>query len=98
MNKAFEKIIERIDKEIPVYTGKAKQIVREVAEEYNGGWILCTIVDHPDNDDDCEVTMLEHGEYIREIGFYTDRWRRASDEAAIEVVAWKEPSTPYQPK
>ena len=39
MNKAFEKIIERIDKEIPVYTGKAKQIVKEVAEEYNGGWI-----------------------------------------------------------
>lgn len=34
MNKAFEKIINRIDKEIPVYTGKAKQIVREVAEEY----------------------------------------------------------------
>lgn len=76
----------------------SKEIVQEVAEEYNGGWILCTIVDHPDNDDDCEVTMLEHGEYIREIGFYTDRWRRASDEAAIEVVAWKEPSTPYQPK
>ena len=34
MNKAFEKIIERIDKEISVYTGKAKQIVQEVAEEY----------------------------------------------------------------
>lgn len=39
MNKAFEKIIERIDKEIPMYTGKTKQIVHEVAEEYNGGWI-----------------------------------------------------------
>ena len=42
MNKAFEKIIERIDKEIPVYTEKAKQIVQEVAEEYNGGWIACS--------------------------------------------------------
>lgn len=42
MNKAFEKIIDRIDKEIPVYTGKAKQIVQEVAEEYNGGWIACS--------------------------------------------------------
>ena len=37
MNKAFENIIERIAKEIPVYTGKAKQIVHEVAEEYHGG-------------------------------------------------------------
>ena len=34
MNEVFEKIIERIDKDIPVYTGKAKQIVKEVAEEY----------------------------------------------------------------
>lgn len=34
MNKAFEKILERFDKEIPIYTGKAKQIVQEVAEEY----------------------------------------------------------------
>ena len=42
MNKAFENIIERIDKEIPVYTGKAKQIVQEVAEEYHGGWIPCS--------------------------------------------------------
>lgn len=42
MNEAFEKIIERIDKEIPVYTGKAKQIVQEVAEEYKGGWISCS--------------------------------------------------------
>ena len=41
MNKAFENIIERIDKEIPVYTGKAKQIVQEAAEEYNNGWITC---------------------------------------------------------
>lgn len=36
MKKVFEKIIERIDKEIPIYTGKTKQIVQEVAEEYNG--------------------------------------------------------------
>lgn len=42
MNKAFEKIIERIDKEIPVYTKKAKQIVHEVAKEYNGGWVPCS--------------------------------------------------------
>ena len=111
MNKAFKKILERLEEDARFYNSAsdvdqnirsglmiAKEAVQEVAAEYHTRWILCTIVDHPDNDDDCEVTMLEHGEYIREIGFYTDRWRRASDEAAIEVVAWKEPSTPYQPK
>ena len=56
MNKAFEQIIERLEAEsferrIPVFTERAemvidfdtaKQIVQEVAEEYNGGWIACS--------------------------------------------------------
>ena len=54
MNKAFEKIIERIDKEISVYTGKAKQIVQEVAEEYKGGWIPCS------GCKDCKNKECEH--------------------------------------
>ena len=55
MNKAFEKILERLEtadsvkvfgslnsgnRLIPVQD--AKQIVQEVAEEYNGGWIPCS--------------------------------------------------------
>ena len=55
MNKAFEKILERLEtadsvkvfgslnsgnRLIPVQD--AKQIVQEVAEEYNGGWIACS--------------------------------------------------------
>ena len=56
MNKAFEKILEKIENlklpfpdECPSYyanTNKlldaTKQIVQEVAEEYNGGWIPCS--------------------------------------------------------
>ena len=56
MNKAFEKILEKIENlklpfpdECPSYYGntnelldKAKGIVQEVAEEYNGGWIPCS--------------------------------------------------------
>ena len=64
MNKAFEKILERLeeensrlktlrntcialsDKEVCCIEDKAynfcKQIVQEVAEEYNGGWIPCS--------------------------------------------------------
>ena len=55
MNKAFEKILERLEEEknkdrsgvyseiqcdvIKFTYGSAKEIVQEVAEEYNGGWI-----------------------------------------------------------
>ena len=64
----------------------------------NDNWIPCTVVEHPEHCNSCEVTMKGTRGYEREIAFYTDKWRRESDEAAIDVVAWKEPSKPYQPK
>lgn len=53
MNKAFEKILERLEESYIDYfcqgdykfnnaIDKAKQIVQEVAEECNGGWIPCS--------------------------------------------------------
>ena len=53
MNKAFEKILERIDSYIEDAKSEgdfsyikpfeiAKIAVQEVAEEYNGGWISCS--------------------------------------------------------
>ena len=52
MNKAFEKILERLEKERRILLENniqqaaalnfAKGIVQEVAEEYNGGWIACS--------------------------------------------------------
>ena len=59
MNKAFEKILERLEdwtfsadvvmpsgermhKRNLIASYNAKQIVQEVAEEYNGGWIACS--------------------------------------------------------
>ena len=57
MNKAFEKIINRIDKEITVYTGKAKQIVREVAEEYK---------DKPNIIDGLKIFLQEKFNYCAE--------------------------------
>ena len=48
MNKVFEKILERLEAdEKHTFDGcinkrYAKQIVQEVAEEYNGGWIPCS--------------------------------------------------------
>ena len=51
MNKAFEKILERLEREIAgkptpdEYNNginRAYQIVQEVSEEYNRGWIPCS--------------------------------------------------------
>ena len=48
MNKAFEKILERLEAdEKHTFDGcinkrYAKKIVQEVSEEYNGGWIACS--------------------------------------------------------
>ncbi|MCI5731738.1 MAG: DUF551 domain-containing protein [Eubacterium sp.] len=53
MNKAFEKILERLsnirrvvktdeDAEWNRAIYKSTEIVQEVAEEYNGGWIPCS--------------------------------------------------------
>lgn len=54
MNKVFEKILERLDKEKVLFDGSVtfqpisvvyeediRRIVQEVAEEYNNGWIPC---------------------------------------------------------
>lgn len=77
---------------------RATRLVKQVAAEYNNGWIPCSVVDHPEHCRECEVTMIDKYDHTRDIAFYTDRWRRASDEAEIIVIAWKEPSEPYHPK
>ena len=99
MNKAFEKIIERIDKEIPVYTGKAKQIVREVAEEYKGGWIDCS-ERLPDVEADVLLSLRSldvHTGFMSntEGYFYVDGERYVEFE---NVLAWQPLPEPYKPK
>ena len=111
MQEVFSKIIEELEENQTIVFnlggGKPKQsidleraieIVKQEAEKYNNGWIPCSVVDHPEHCNDCEVTMLDTHGYTRDIAFYTDKWRRTSDEAAVTVIAWKEPSQPYQPK
>ena len=98
MKEVFEKIIEKLEEIIDCNPIEAIEIVKKAAAEYNTGWIPCSVVDHPEHCRDCEVTMVDTHGYTREIAFFTDRWRRLSDEAEIIVVAWKEPSDPYRPK
>ena len=64
---------------------------------YLNGWIPCSLVDHPEHCNDCEVTRKDTVGYVRDIAFYAlNKWRRLADETPVDVVAWKEPSEPYK--
>ena len=69
MNKAFEKILERLEDELTSTKTKcgtnvdfdkgickSQEIVQEVAEEHNGGWIACS-ERLPEDDSICIVTV-----------------------------------------
>lgn len=101
MNKAFEEIIERIDKEIPVYTGKAKQIIQEVAEEYNNGWIACS-ERLPEKNDMYLCTQntydLATNKKIIKVStelveFYNGKWRRAKN---LVITHWQPLPKPFK--
>lgn len=107
MNKAFEKILERLEAdEKHTFDGcinkrYAKQIVQEVAEEYKDGWIPCS--DHlPKENGYYFVTQIEksisNGKKIAVntdyVEFSEGRWARAKH---LEVIAWLD-IKPYQPK
>ena len=84
MNKAFEKIIEKLEEAYIncFYSGdykfnnaidKAKQIVQEVAEEYKGGWIPCS-ERLPDNDKKQYIVQKTNG-FIDILGFTKDAYK-----------------------
>lgn len=117
MNKAFEKILERLEEEknkdrsgvyseiqcdaIKFTYGSAKEIVQEVAEEYNNGWIPCS-ERLPEPARPVLVTLrnwMNEKLFVRQGIFHVDHWR--TDEGIIEnssVVAWKPLPQPYQTK
>lgn len=74
-------------------------IVEEVAAEYNNGWI--PVEDElPDHNIDVEVTLASG---IRHIAWYSsirESWidTLSDNERAIDVIAWRRPTEPYQPK
>ena len=80
MNKAFEKIIERIDKEIPGYTGKVKQIVQEAAEEYKNNDYVNEIQD----------MALELAVYVLEEELWKYAWLENANNETGVVVTYKD--------
>lgn len=117
MNKAFEKILDGIEslKSNKGFGGtiqtmyadgmldKAKEIVREVTEEYNNGWIPC-------NERLPEEHKLYDITFKNSEGIYSDsaiynpylkRWLWDADETELvenEVLAWAEKREPYRRK
>ena len=131
MNKEFEKIIEKLEKELKLAdeeklrcaienhlqfysakgyahgVGKAIEIVKQEAEQYNNVWIpveermpeeafgcLVTVID-------CNPVTLTEFENILPyvVGYDGDSWNDADgEEIPFEVIAWRKLPTPYQPK
>ena len=91
MNKAFEKILERLEIERTIANNtfmnyemnvdlgrvfgleRAIKIVKEVAEEYNGGWIPCS-ERLPDNDKKEYIVQKTNG-FIYILGFTKDAYK-----------------------
>ena len=98
MNKAFEKIISQIG-ELANYNGNAYldsadviEIVQEVAEEYNGGWIPCS-ERLPEIDGNTSDTVLVCGSNgFLYMAFWCDdlQWRFCECGMAKEPVLWTE--------
>ena len=110
MNKAFEKILERLEEDARFYNSAsdvdqnirsglmiAKEDVHEVAEEYNNGWIPveCRL---PEHNIDVEVTLANGQRHICWYSGLRQKWIDAisDDESELNVIAWKELSEPYQ--
>lgn len=120
MNKAFEKIFERLEgtKDIEhddsvaevVSTRiwnkaihRAKQIVKEVAKEYNGCWIPCS-ERLPEEHKLYDITFKNSAGIHSDSAIYNPylkRWLWDADETELvenEILAWAEKREPYQPK
>ena len=110
MNKAFEKILERLEKERIILLENnlhqaialnfAKGIVQEVAGEYNGGWIPCS-ERLPEDDSICIVTVeYPNNEIVVDYGWF-DRigvcWYVGMQEfRTSNVLAWQPLPEPYK--
>ena len=111
MNKVFEKILERLsnirrvvktdeDAEWNRAIYKSTEIVQEVAEEYNNGWIPCSIDLSKEKDgmvliccEDGNVMTGKHSEF-------SDTWYKGDMYAVggSNVIAWQPLPEPYKEK
>ena len=104
MNKVFEKILERLEKERhteicggweTMRINRAKEIVQEVAEEYNNGWIACS--DRLPSYDGSFICTAKGIEESLELTYssWDNSWMDEFD-SEYEVIAWQSLPEPYQ--
>ena len=100
----FEKILERLEEERhPEICGcwetmridRAKNIVQEVAEEYNGGWIPCS-ARLPKESLNCVIGWDEYRQRCCFVQYYGGRWILGNDIDSVEIIAWQPLPEPYK--
>ena len=76
---------------------KAKQIVNELAEEYNNGWIPCS-ERLPEEEDYYLVTKEDDIAYSIDIALWNPHyhWSNNGFHKADKVIAWQPLPTPYK--
>lgn len=107
MNKAFELILERLEKERRILLENnlhqaialnfAKGIVQEVAEEYKGGWIPCS-ERLPEQSLNSVIGWDEYRQRCCFVQYYGGRWILGNDIDSVKIIAWQPLPDPYQPK
>ena len=114
MNEAFEKILERLEELRERYVNQynpmafsvkeCMEIVQEVAEEYNGGWILCSerLPEIDGNTSDIVLVCDSNG--FQYMAFWCDDLKWIFCECGMakkpilwtEIVAWQPLPEPYK--
>ena len=105
MKEFVEKLIDRLEKEIPLYTGKIKRIINELSDEYKSnlsgnltGWIPCS-ERLPEEKDDVLV-WKDDMHSIARFNKPTKSWY-SNDfpfDESDEVIAWQPLPEPYKPE
>ena len=112
MQEVFKKIIDQLKAESVIVDdeagNRAVEIIEQAAEEFahdtnvgNNRWIPCS----ERLPSDCEIhevtAQFSNGKVYTEFAYYDEakgEWWKHDNDGLVNVIAWKEPSAPYQPK
>ena len=110
MNEVFEKILERLEELRKRYVNQynpmafsvkeCMEIVQEVSEEYNGGWIPCSKM-LPEDDSICIVTVeYPNNETVVDYGWFDRKsvcWFVGTQEfRTSNILAWQPLPEPFK--
>ena len=73
----------------------AKQIVQEVSEEYNNGWIPCS-ERLPEESLNSVIGWDEYRQRCCFVQYYGGRWILGNDIDSVKIIAWKPLPEPFK--